>query len=326
MRKYLLIKYINRETSLAEDREVYSWVTKNRQNQNYFAGLRNLFTISTMPTERVSKQKTIEATNKIFSKENRSRSSKLFLIRKHLIAASLASLLVIGSLVSLYLYKGDSFQSNQIVVNSGTDSLKMISLPDGSRLILANNSQVKYSESFGIKNRNIYAKGKVFFEIVNNKNLPMNVLTQSGVTISVLGTKFLLDDNDCLFSTILVTGKIKLEVPRKYPKKNEEIYLAPNDRARLDHDGNVCIDKVENTNDYLKWKNDYFTFNNKSLDEVLRIMSKYYNIKFKCDPFIGSMMLTINLSNMSLEDFLSMVDYALSITHDKVGNTIIFNQ
>jgi ferric-dicitrate binding protein FerR (iron transport regulator) len=64
-----------------------------------------------------------------------------------------------------------------------------LQLPGGTRIVLGAESLVRYSQHFGERERTLYLEGEAYFEVLHDPNLPMQVITPSGVTQDI-GTKF----------------------------------------------------------------------------------------------------------------------------------------
>lgn len=76
---------------------------------------------------------------------------------------------------------------NEITVPDGEN--RMLTLADGTRLLLKSSSRVTYPSEFYGKNRQVFLDGEVFAEVSKDKHKPF-LITSGDVSVKVLGTRF----------------------------------------------------------------------------------------------------------------------------------------
>ncbi|MFC3562810.1 FecR family protein [Pedobacter jamesrossensis] len=150
-----------------------------------------------------------------------------------------------------------------------------IILPDGTKVWLNAYSTLKFPPSFANGTpRNVYLEGEAYFEVAKDKAHPFTITT-SRQRVEVLGTHFNIScyKDDEHTKTALLEGKIRL---RALGSK-EEIIIAPGELATLGEDGL----KVEQSDVELSiaWKSGYFSFHDSSLEDVMRQISRWYNVE-----------------------------------------------
>ncbi|QXP65448.1 FecR family protein [Polaribacter sp. AHE13PA] len=154
-----------------------------------------------------------------------------------------------------------------------------LTLADGTKVWLNSESKLKYPVSF-IKGQPrtvelIY--GEAYFEVSSSKKNSgdgFNVLN-SLQRVSVLGTHFNVKayPEDHLITTSLIEGKVLVE-------NNEKIkmYLEPNEEITL----NVLTLEMQknevNAKEKISWVNGYFSFDNTSLLEITKTLSRCYDV------------------------------------------------
>lgn len=157
-----------------------------------------------------------------------------------------------------------------------------IELPDGTKVWLNSASSLGYSTDLGKhdKTRNVQLKGEAYFEVAKNKKRPFVVETlwpdgQIKQTVEVLGTHFNIysyaDEPDV--KTTLIEGVVKV----RNIQSAKSIKLSPGQQSILSQDGGLDI--KETNIDEADWKDGKFSFNNASLQEVLRELTRWYNVK-----------------------------------------------
>lgn len=162
----------------------------------------------------------------------------------------IAAILVFG-LLSVYVYNNyfannhnDSYY-DQIVNNTDEDGLleqinnsnkpQIITLSDGSSVLLQPKSKLSYPKIFRGNERNVYLSGEAFFEISKNPKKPFFVHANEIVT-KVVGTSFRVKAyaSQSDVEVLVRTGKVKVNSNKKnHNLSQKEIVLLPNQGLRF---------------------------------------------------------------------------------------------
>lgn len=168
---------------------------------------------------------------------------------------------------------------NTLVVPRGRRSSLL--LADGSRIWVNSGSVLRFPSHFDEKQRLIEAEGEIYIEVVKAK-IPFLVKTDK-FTVNVLGTKFNIssytDEEES--SVVLVEGSVNV-----CTKKNEQIRLTPNQKLSFLADKN----KIETVDvyDYISWKDGMLRFKKETMSNILKRLSRYYNVPIKCTSTVSS--------------------------------------
>lgn len=168
---------------------------------------------------------------------------------------------------------------NTLVVPRGRRSSLL--LADGSRIWVNSGSVLRFPSHFDEKQRLIEAEGEIYIEVVKAK-IPFLVKTDK-FTVNVLGTKFNIssytDEEES--SVVLVEGSVNV-----CTKKNEQIRLTPNLKLSFLADKN----KIETVDvyDYISWKDGMLRFKKETMSNILKRLSRYYNVPIKCTSTVSS--------------------------------------
>ena len=163
-----------------------------------------------------------------------------------------------------------------------------IRLPDGSRVWLNNSSTITYSVSFaGSAQRRVDLWGEAYFEVRHNPAQPFKVFTHKEVSgenrVEVFGTAFNIKAfaDDPVERVTVVDGRIK------WILKGKTHIVNRNQQATADALGQVSIDSLSPAKnlDSLSTINDAdsvwggsFHFEQASLPEVMREISRWYDV------------------------------------------------
>jgi transmembrane sensor len=122
---------------------------------------------------------------------------------------------------------------------------QIITLSDGSSVLLKPNSKLSYPKIFNGNTRKVYLSGEAFFEISKNPKKPFFVYANEIVT-KVVGTSFRIKAYSDLpnVEVIVRTGKVKVRSnPSITNSKEKEIILLPNQALRFKRQ-NLTFNKI----------------------------------------------------------------------------------
>lgn len=96
-------------------------------------------------------------------------------------------------------------------VTNETSDIKLVVLPDSSRIWLNTAASLQWKEDFNKQNRSVQLTGEGFFEVQGNRNKPFVIRTRD-LAIQVLGTQFNVEAyaGEGLTRVSLVQGKVKV--------------------------------------------------------------------------------------------------------------------
>ncbi|PKB17787.1 FecR family protein [Flavobacterium sp. 5] len=112
---------------------------------------------------------------------------------------------------------------------------QIITLSDGSSVLLQPKSKLSYPNIFTGNERKVYLSGEAFFEISKNKRKPFFVFANEIVT-KVVGTSFRICafENQPNVEVIVRTGKVKVHSKDQGTKtSSDEVILLPNEAVRF---------------------------------------------------------------------------------------------
>lgn len=177
--------------------------------------------------------------------------------------------------------KRNSTAYNQLIVPAAKRSF--LGLADGSRIWVNANTRVVYPVTFDDKEREIYVDGEIYIEVSPDKARPFIVKSKK-MDIRVLGTKFNVSAYEASqeASVVLVSGKVNVRTNNR-----TESVLEPSDRLSYEK-GFTDIRKV-NVENYISWKDGFYTFDNESFSVVLDKLSNYYGKKISYNSTVRAL-------------------------------------
>jgi transmembrane sensor len=146
-------------------------------------------------------------------------------------------------------------------------------LPDGSQVWLNAASSISYPTAFTDSERRVTITGEAYLEIAPNAAMPFRVKVNAPMgqkDIQVLGTHFNVKayGDETTVTTTLLEGSVRLE----------NTILKPGEQGQWRGDGPVYVDPHANIEEAIAWKNGLFHFEGADLAEVMRQISRWYDV------------------------------------------------
>ena len=193
---------------------------------------------------------------------------------------------------------------NQLTVPRGGQFV--VELSDGTKVWLNSESQLKYPVSFikGQSREVELAYGEAYFDVSpssKHKGTKFKVFNQFQ-EIEVLGTEFNIKayKGESNVYTTLIEGKISVSID------NKNLGLKPNQQLDLDITNNTSAIKTVDVYNEVSWKDGVFSFESKTLEEVMKVFSRWYDIEivFKNNSIKNEEFVGILRKNKRLETIL----------------------
>lgn len=142
-------------------------------------------------------------------------------------------------------------------------------LADGTNAWLNAGSSITYPAVFTGNKRTVEITGEVYFEVAHNASKPFRVKSR-GQLVEVLGTHFNINSysNEPAIRTTLLEGSVKI---------NDKTVIKPNEQAIVSG-SSVQVQNID-AELAVAWKNNKFMFNNDRIEDVMRMVERWYDVK-----------------------------------------------
>ena len=211
---------------------------------------------------------------------------------------------------------------NQLIIPKGT--FYHLVLSDGTKVWLNADSKIKYPVSFGKDKREVSLHGEGYFEVAKDSTRPFIVSTDK-MDVKVLGTTFDVNtyEDEGKSFVVLVEGLVEVSAG-----KGESRIITPGHMAEVnmyDVQAKIQVSKCD-TEHYVAWKNGNFSFRNASLTEILKRVSRYYDVTVIREQVFEEEYYTGDVSSdVSLESLLAVIESSTSVSF-KVERKIVYVQ
>lgn len=187
-----------------------------------------------------------------------------------------------------HMVNGDAL----LAVTTPRGGTYQVRLPDGTNVWLNALSTLKFPLTFSkLKQRRVELIGEAYFEVKKNTGHPF-IVSSAKQEVEVLGTHFNVNSytDEYSIKTTLLEGSVKVAMVNS----SVSGYLKPGMQSTLTSAG-IKMLKLADPEEVIDWKSGYFTFNRENLDQVMRKVSRWYDVNviykdeaIKGIPFSGT--------------------------------------
>jgi len=250
------------------------------------------------------------------------KNKKPTFIRSWTIAASIVILLGINFYSVIY-NKSFSFFDGQdkialILKETDLNQQVKISLPDGSFVILNEESSIEYPENFNDTIRLVKLKGEAFFDVTKNINKPF-VIQSGSIRTKVLGTSFNIREANSTTEVVVHTGLVKVT------SKEVSVFITPNQKVIYNNKTNKLDKKEVNAEVTNLWWKEEVVLEKIKIEELAIELQKLYKIPFvfKAEEIKEAYFYSLRLSkNETLDELLVRVNFINEVKLIKNNNMV----
>lgn len=231
------------------------------------------------------------------------------------IAASVAILIVAGLLWNQFQTGSNNLQSLVSVENQ----VKEVTLPDGSKVWINQETELKYPQAFDGNNRIVYLNGEAFFDIQRNTSKPFIIKTKD-TEVTVLGTSFNVSayDNTQTTSINVKTGKVQLKVNAT----SDKLILVANEKAVFDNKANTLVKSKDKDLNAIAWQSGQLIFRKTRLVDAISDIENYYRVKISLtNTDLLECEYTSLFNNKELDSVLKSLSEAFSMSMQQENST-----
>ena len=151
----------------------------------------------------------------------------------------------------------------------------IMTLPDGSRVWLNSETELKYPVVFDKDQREVFLTGEAYFKVAKDSKRPFVVITPKTRT-TVLGTSFnvMAYRDEMQTEVTLVEGAVKVMAGEK------ECRIVPGQQLTVDNSSLQMSQREVNVSFYTSWKDGVFDFDHMALSDLCVKLSRWYDVDF----------------------------------------------
>lgn len=198
-----------------------------------------------------------------------------------------------------------------------------LTLQDGTNVWLNAGSSLHFPAAFPQNERKVTLTGEAYFEVAKDRNRPFCVAIKAGadtsMNVRVLGTHFNINayPDEPQHVVTLLEGGVKVN----YHEANA--LLAPGRKAILNVAAGSMQVKDGDTEAAVAWKNGYFLFDNEKVEDIMRQVSRWYDVEVRYEGDISKKAIAGSLSrSKNVSEVLNMLELTGAVHFKLEGRRI----
>lgn len=326
--RYLFKQFINKTASKEEIEEFLNMIRKNDYDDELRTLLSEFWNEISTDTE-IDENRADQIFKKIMS-SRKVRVLNLFNNRS-LWYKSIAAILIIGLSTHFYLnqYNHSELKMAQKekvkTKNANIPTRRFINLPDGSSVILNENSRIELSKNFSTNGlREVHLSGEAYFDVTHDPNKPF-IVYAGKVKTTVLGTAFNIKESS-LAKTVTVTvtrGKVKVVDSQKTFN-----VIAPDEQIVIDESLIRHTKKPVKAEKVIEWTNEDIYFDDVSIKDVAKQLQEHFKVSivFSNEQIKSCKFSATFLKTQSLDQILKVIGEFNQIKYNyRDGNVVVLD-
>jgi len=198
-------------------------------------------------------------------------------------------------------------------------------LTDGTVVQLNSNSKLTFPSQFANTERRVTFEGEGYFEVAKDKTKMFIVTTDVGnrkQEVKVFGTSFniMAYADETTIKTTLVEGSVSI----KELNSGTEVVMKPNELIELSNTG--MVKGIADLQAALSWRNNIFYFSNESIQNVLKQISRWYDIDIIYDNNLAETPVWGQMSrSKKLSEVLEILEKTNQLKFNIIGKEVHVN-
>lgn len=197
-----------------------------------------------------------------------------------------------------------------------------LTLSDGSTLMLAPSTTVRYSSDFG-KNgqaREIFVDGEAFFTVVHNEGAPF-IVRAGNSQLRVVGTSFAVrkysDDKSVRF--VVAQGKVAVKAGA-----GPVSIVSSGDIGVADANGVIAVSRDTSIANAIAWTTDQLVLEEVSLAQAIPELERWYDIKVHASASLLNKKFIITLQRQTAQEAVGLIAPLIGASVHMTGNVATF--
>jgi transmembrane sensor len=196
-----------------------------------------------------------------------------------------------------------------------------VRLPDGTRVVLAPESEMIVAAGYGRDTRDVELKGEAYFDVHHDEARPF-VVRAGGADIRDLGTTFTVRATSGQGVRVAVTsGSVSLAPAQSAP--NAAVVLQPGDAGTLGTDGRTLVERGGAIETDTAWTRGRLVFREAPVGIVRAELRRWYGIDLQMDSAFASQHLSMTFDGETADRVLEVIALSLGGEVSRQGNTAV---
>ena len=319
----LIASYLSANISDKEKEILFSWVNENEANKAEFEEMKALWEITTPEEIEFKADKSIAWSN--IEKQIETQDAPTAKIVRPSFVKQLLRIAAIFLLLAVGTYwwvNNNNYNTQLTEIKTGAAEEKELTLPDGSKIWMNENSTLMYAAEF--EKREIILEGEAFFDVAHLAENPF-VIKSGEAQVTVLGTAFNVRayPKEDILEVTVERGKVALSKPGG--TTNPQI-LTVGEYGVFDKEDEVITKAKIISPNASSWKTERLVFNNTPIFEVKKSLERYYGISIEVSNSVilnCPFSITTDDAKNKLGEILGSIEFSLGIEIQKRDSTYL---
>ena len=277
-----LFNYLNGFSDKEETNEIETIISESEESRIEFEKIKRIHELSLNDTKAYNPNVEVgwsKVSDHLFSAKEvniASREEPVGTFNMNLVFR-IAAVLVMAVGISYFFINKEETASMQASYVTKSGEVKELTLADGTKVVMNESSEFKYSEKFEGDSRKVYLLGEAFFEVARDEKKPFVIYSPSAST-KVLGTSFNLNTSKNTASVEVFSGKVAFGNLAE-PEKNIVLLKG---QAAVFQNGKATKLASSNSN-VLAWKTGNLKFEGTPISKVVPALEEFYKVNIEYD-------------------------------------------
>jgi len=219
--------------------------------------------------------------------------------------------------VAGYKYFMPEADAPLLITHTYPGDIRLLRLPDGSKVWVNQNTKIAYAETFEGNTRNVTLTGEAYFEVARDESKPF-IITSGAITTTVLGTSFDIRSYSGMPPEVIVhSGKVKVE------GRSNTVFLEKGDAAQY-NDKTKTVRKETVMATMPEWKKALMDVDGYTLEQVINQLKEnnIFTVTYGDENLRTLKIKGILDSRQGFDEMLQTVAFALQVKIEPEGNAI----
>ena len=237
-----------------------------------------------------------------------------------------AAMICIPICIAFFTYNilsiSDTDTRSPFIVKADKGDKATVVLPDGTDVILNSASQLSYLRDFGKNERRVQLDGEGYFQVAHETR--RTFIVQVGeLEVKVLGTVF----NVCAYNNeqdvtvVLLEGKVSVQTP------SSSLIMKPGEKMNYNKSTHKLTTEKVYPEDYVTWTKGSLYFQNESLDNIMKALSRAYDVTIRIDsPRIAEERFTGTIPGGGIQNALNIIMLTSPFRYEVKDSVIVLKE
>ena len=237
-----------------------------------------------------------------------------------------AAMICIPICIAFFTYNilsiSDTDTRSPFIVKADKGDKATVVLPDGTDVILNSASQLSYLRDFGKNERRVQLDGEGYFQVAHDTR--RTFIVQVGeLEVKVLGTVF----NVCAYNNeqdvtvVLLEGKVGVQTP------SSSLIMKPGEKMNYNKSTHKLTTEKVYPEDYVTWTKGSLYFQNESLDNIMKALSRAYDVTIRIDsPRIAEERFTGTIPGGGIQNALNIIMLTSLFRYEVKDSVIVLKE